>query len=321
MTDDELSPREAAEELGVTVRTVQRWIADGQAPGAPRGSACAVSRSSLSTVAERGGAADRAPRSASLLVANRGEIAVRVASTARRMGIRVVGIHAADERPPSGMDEAHAIGSYLDAAEILAVAQRAGADAIHPGYGFLAENADFARSVGAAGLAWVGPPRGRHRGHGRQGGGATTRGRTRGAGDPGLRRRGAGRRNAGARGGAHRLPRPGQALRRWRRQGHARGRRNPRTWRRRWRGARREASRSFGDDRIVLERYLAGSRHVEVQVLFDAHGAGVHLGERDCSAQRRNQKIVEEAPAPSVTPELRERIGEAALAVARPSAT
>jgi len=80
--------------------------------------------------------------------------------------------------------------------------------------------------------------------------------------------------------------------------------------------SRREASRSFGDDRLILERYLAGSRHVEVQVLFDAHGAGVHLGERDCSAQRRNQKIVEEAPAPSVTPELRSRLGDAAVRVA-----
>ena len=81
--------------------------------------------------------------------------------------------------------------------------------------------------------------------------------------------------------------------------------------------ARREALRSFGDDRLILERYLEGARHVEIQVLFDAHGGGVHLGERDCSAQRRNQKIVEEAPAPSVTPELRERMGDAALAVAR----
>ena len=81
--------------------------------------------------------------------------------------------------------------------------------------------------------------------------------------------------------------------------------------------ARREAHRSFADDRLILERYLAGSRHVEIQVLFDADGAGVHLGERDCSSQRRNQKIVEEAPGPSVTPELRARMGESALAIAR----
>ncbi|HUH17495.1 MAG TPA: biotin carboxylase N-terminal domain-containing protein, partial [Methylomirabilota bacterium] len=150
---DELTPREAAAELGVTVRTVQRWIADGRLVATRVGSRSRVSRSSLSSVAET------APRTIRrLLLANRGEIAVRIARTARQMGIRAIGVHAADERPPDGMDETHPIGSYLDADELLAAAQRAGADAVHPGYGFLAENPAFARAVTAAGLVWVGPP-------------------------------------------------------------------------------------------------------------------------------------------------------------------
>src|SRR6188768_1881897 len=154
---DELTPREVARELGVTVRTVQRWIAAGRLPATRVGSRVRVSRSSLASVAD----ADVAPTGReirTLLVANRGEIAVRIARTARRVGIRVVGVHSASERPPDGMDAAFEIGSYLDGAELLDVARRSGADAIHPGYGFLAENPSFARSVAEAGVVWVGPP-------------------------------------------------------------------------------------------------------------------------------------------------------------------
>ena len=309
---DELTPREAAEALGVTVRTIQRWIASGQLPARRVGRRVRLSRSSLAAVAEV--RPSRAPIR-SLLVANRGEIAVRIARSARRMGIRVVGVHASDERPPSEVDEAHRIGSYLDADELLGVARRTGADAVHPGYGFLAENADFAAAVSDAGIAWVGPSPSAIRAMGDK---AAARREAAAHGvptvpgydgeaqdDPSLASEAARigypllvKPSAGGGGKGMRVVEDAGAL------GEALA------------AARREAARSFGDDRLILERYLAGSRHVEIQVLFDAHGDGVHLGERDCSAQRRNQKIVEESPAPSVTAGLRERMGEAALRVA-----
>jgi len=314
--NDEVTPREAADQLGVTVRTVQRWIADGKLPARRVGSRVRVSRSSLSLVADQATTPVLGSRPIrALLIANRGEIAARIARTARAMGVRVIGVHAPDERPPHGVDEAHPINSYLDGDGILAVARTAGADAIHPGYGFLAENAEFARSVADAGLIWVGPPanaiaamgdkaaaRRRVAEHGvptipgydgEAQGDATLAGEADWIGYPLLVKP-----SAGGGGKGMRVVRGADEL------SEALG------------AARREAHRSFGDDRLVLERYLAGSRHVEIQVLFDAHGNGVHLGERDCSAQRRNQKIVEEAPAPSVTPELRERMGTAALRAA-----
>jgi acetyl-CoA/propionyl-CoA carboxylase biotin carboxyl carrier protein len=311
---DELTPRQAADELGVTVRTVQRWIASGRLPARRVGGRVRLSRSSLARVADAVTIAGDRPIG-SLLIANRGEIAVRIARTARRMGLRVVGVHAADEGAPEGVDEAYRIGSYLDGDELLAVARRAAVDAVHPGYGFLAENPAFAAAVTAAALAWVGPPAAAIRAMGdkaaarRQAasGGvptvpgydgeaqddATLAAEAKRIGHPLLVKPSAGGGGKGMRvvSDADGLP---EALA----------------------AARREAARSFGDDRLILERYLAGSRHVEVQVLFDGRGAGIHLGERDCSAQRRNQKIVEESPAPSVTPELRERMGTAALAVA-----
>ncbi len=314
MTEGDLTAREVAEELGVTVRTVQRWVASGALAATRVGGRVRVSRSSLAAVAVPTAlAAGRPIRS--LLVANRGEIAARVARTARSLGIHVIGVHAGDDIEPRGMDERHRIGSYLDADELLGVARAAGADAIHPGYGFLAENADFARAVQAAGLTWVGPPsdaiasmgdkaRARRRASeegvpvlpgydGRDQDDATLVAEAERIGYPLLVKPTAGGGGKGMRlvRGAHELV---EALA----------------------AARREAQRSFADDRLILERYLDGPRHVEVQVLFDGHGAGIHLGERDCSAQRRNQKIVEEAPAPTVTPELRTRIGEAAVRVA-----
>ena len=115
MKDDGLTPREVAEELGVTVRTVQRWIADGRLQATRVGSRVRVSRSSLASVTDTAAAPRPAGAITSLLIANRGEVAVRVARTARRMGIRVIGVHAADDRPPDGVDETHTIGSYLDA--------------------------------------------------------------------------------------------------------------------------------------------------------------------------------------------------------------
>ena len=310
---EDLTPREVAEELGVTIRTVQRWIANDRLPASRVGSRVRVSRSSLAAVADVHARPAHPIRA--LLIANRGEIATRVAQTARRIGVRVIGVHAADDRAPAGVEGSHEIDSYLDGDGLLAIARRSGADAIHPGYGFLAENASFARAVIKAGLTWVGPP---PEAIAAMGDKAAARRQAAAQGvpivpgydgpaqdDPTL--------SAEAeRVGFPLLVKPsagggGKGMRVVRAMGElaeALG------------AARREARRSFGDDRLILERYLEGPRHVEVQVLFDAHGHGVHLGERDCSAQRRNQKIVEEAPAPSVTPDLRARMGGAAIAVA-----
>ena len=310
---DDLTPRQVAEELGVTVRTVQRWIADGRLASTRVGARVRVSRSSLAAV--RTPAPDRASHPRSLLVANRGEIAVRVARTARAMGIRVIGVHTPDERSPDGVDEAHVIPSYLDADALIAAARSADADAIHPGYGFLAENPTFAAAVTAAGMRWVGPP-------------ASA---IEAMGDKAEARRRAAAHNVptipgyegdaqddttlsaeAARIGFPVLVKPSAG-------GGGKGMRivdEPGDMADALASARREARRSFADDRLILERYLPGARHVEIQVLFDGHGSGVHLGERDCSAQRRNQKVVEEAPGPSVTTELRARMGEAALRVA-----
>ncbi len=219
---DELTPRQVAEELGVTVRTVQRWIADGRLPATRVGSRVRVSRSSLSPVAEGAPSAASAGPIRTLLVANRGEIAARIARTAHRLGMRVIGIHAPDDRPPAGTDEAHEVPAYLDGEAILAVAGRVGADAVHPGYGFLAENPDFARDVAAAGLRWVGPPAEAIAAMGDK---AEARRRAAAHGVPTVPGYdGAEQDDAtlAADGGAHRLSPARQAQRRRRRQGHAR---------------------------------------------------------------------------------------------------
>ncbi len=271
---DELTPRQVADELDVTVRTVQRWIADGRLPATRVGSRVRVSRSSLSAVAEGApSAAQPAGPIRTLLVANRGEIAARIARTAHRLGMRVIGIHAPDDRPPTGTDEAHEVPAYLDGEAILAVAARVGADAIHPGYGFLAENPDFARDVATAGLRWVGPPaeaiaamgdkaeaRRRAAAHGvptvpgydgAEQDDATLAAKAERVGYPLLVKPSAG----GGGKGMRVVREPGELT-----ESLA--------------AARREAHRSFGDDRLILERYLEGARHVEVQVLFDGTGRG-----------------------------------------------
>jgi excisionase family DNA binding protein len=316
VTDEALTPRQVAEELGVTVRTVQRWIAGGRLPAERVGGRMRVSRSSLPAVVgqvARSAAPARSIRR--LLIANRGEIAARVVRTARALGIRSVGVHEPDDRPADGLDEAHPVDSYLDADAILAVASRTAVDAIHPGYGFLAESANFARAVVAAGLVWVGPPPEA----------------IEAVGDKAAARRAAAARDvallpgydgaaqddatlvaAAARIGYPLLVKPsagggGKGMHVVREEGQLLDA---------LAAARREASSAFGDDRLILEQLLDRSRHVEVQVLFDTQGHSVHLGERDCSAQRRKQKIVEEAPAPSVSEQMRERMGDAALRVA-----
>ena len=313
MTDERLTPRQVADELGVTVRTVQRWIADGRLASERVGSRVRVSRSSLAGVADLPVGGKR--EMPSVLIANRGEIAVRIARTARRMGLRVIGVHVQGERAPDGVAESHRIRTYLDAAEIIGAARRAGAAAIHPGYGFLAENPEFAEAVAAAGIAWVGPPAAAIAAMGDK---AAARRRAAELGVPTVPGYdGAAQDDATLTAEAERIGCP--LLVKPSAGGGGKGMRvvaGTAALPEALAAARREAERAFGDDRLILERYLAGSRHVEIQVLFDTHGAGIHLGERDCSAQRRNQKIVEEAPGPSVTDDLRKRMGQAALAVA-----
>ncbi len=312
---EQLTPREVADELGVTVRTVQRWIADGRLPADRVGSRVRVSRSSLAAVSDPGRAPLPARGIGSILVANRGEIARRIARTARGMGIRVIGLHAPDEPVPSGVDEVATVPSFLDGAAILAAAVAHHADAIHPGYGFLAENAAFARAVSEAGVTWIGPPAAAISAMGDK---AAARRLAAEHGVPTVpgyddeAQQDEALAHAASTIGYPLLVKPSAG-------GGGKGMRvveDAGSLREALAGARREARRSFGDDRLVLERYLGGSRHIEIQIMFDAHGSGVHLGERDCSAQRRSQKIVEEAPAPTMTADLRRRMGDAALRVA-----
>jgi acetyl-CoA/propionyl-CoA carboxylase biotin carboxyl carrier protein len=309
---DELTPREVALELGVTVRTVQRWIASGRLPAHQVGARMRVPRAALESVATPG-TAPHAIRA--LLIANRGEIAVRIARTARSLGMRVIRVHEVDEPAPRGADLALAIPSYLDPEAILAAARAAGGDAIHPGYGFLAENAAFAAAVTASGLAWVGPPPEAILAMGDKAAArrlAAARGVPVVPGYDDPAQDDASLAAAAARLSTPLLVKPAGG-------GGGKGMRVvhdlvdlPVALA----GARREASAAFADDRLILERLVEHPRHVEVQVLFDADGRGVHLGERDCSAQRRQQKILEESPGPTVDAGLRERLGAAALEVA-----
>jgi acetyl-CoA/propionyl-CoA carboxylase biotin carboxyl carrier protein len=317
---DELTPRQVAEVLGVTPRTVQRWIASGRLAATRVGGRERVSRSSLAAFAGEGsgtpipGPAER--RIGTLLIANRGEVVSRVARTARHLGIRTVGVQAPDDGPPLGVDVTLPVSSYLDGKALIGAAKRAGADAVHPGYGFLAEDPSFAEAVEQDELIWVGPPgsamaamadkaAARRRAaqldipvvpgyDGDRQDDETLATEAERIGYPMLIKPtgGGGGKGIHLVAGSDELP---DALL----------------------AARREASRAFADDRLMLERYLAGARHVEVQVLFDRRGHGIHLGERDCSAQRRNQKIVEESPAPSVSADLRQRMAAAALELGR----
>jgi acetyl-CoA/propionyl-CoA carboxylase biotin carboxyl carrier protein len=317
MADEDLTPRQVAEALGTTPRTVQRWIAQGRLPAVRVGGRMRVSRSSLAAFSSSTAHGGEPPqrRIRSLLIANRGEIAVRIARSAHRLGIRVVGVTARDERPPEGLDATATIDSYLDGQALIDAARELAADAVHPGYGFLSENAGFARAVVEAGLTWVGPPA---EAIAVMGDKAAARRRAAQRDVPVLPGYdGADQTDAALIAEAERVGVP--LLVKPSAGGGGKGMRVVRQadeLAEALAAARREAARAFGDDRLILERYLDGPRHVEIQVLFDAHGHGVSLGERDCSTQRRQQKIVEEAPAPSVDAELRERMGAAALAVA-----
>ncbi len=204
----------------------------------------------------------------------------------------------------------------LDADAVVRAALAAGADAVHPGFGFLAENADFAERVRSAGLRWVGPPPSAIRAMGDK---AAARRLAAALGVPVLPGYdGPGQSNAVLGRAAKRIGYP--VLVKPAAGGGGKGMRivrDPGALPDALAGARREAASSFGDERLILERFLEGGRHVEIQVLFDALGSGVHLGERDCSIQRRHQKILEETPSPAVDDALRARLGEWALTLAR----
>ena len=242
-----------------------------------------------------------------LLVANRGEIAARIFRTCAELGVGTVAVAAPDDAGSLHTRAADAvveIASYLDPGEHVRAAREAGADAIHPGYGFLAESAAFAEAVEAAGLTWVGPPAEALR----LGGDKIEAKRiARDAGVPVLPDGAPGdlgfplvvKAAAGGGGRGMRVVRSAAELE----EAQA--------------AAAREASGAFGDGRLYAERYLERPRHVEVQLLADAHGTVVALGERDCSVQRRHQKVLEEAPAPNLGPDLRARLLEAAVAFGR----
>jgi 3-methylcrotonyl-CoA carboxylase alpha subunit len=268
-------------------------------------------------------AAVSAPLS-SVLVANRGEIAVRVFRTCRRLGVRTIAVYSdadAQSAHVACADQAVRIGpppasdSYLDARAILAAARSTNAQAIHPGYGFLAENPDFAEAVLQAGLVWIGPPPVAMRALGDK---ARAKALAAEHGVPLLEGyHGADQSPATLRQHANRIGFP--VLIKASAGGGGRGMRVVETeadFDEQLRAAQREARASFGDDRVLLERYVQRPRHVEVQILGDQHGNLVHLGERECSIQRRHQKLIEESPSPAVDADLRARMGAAALRLA-----
>jgi acetyl-CoA/propionyl-CoA carboxylase biotin carboxyl carrier protein len=254
-----------------------------------------------------------------VLVANRGEIAIRVFRTLRDLGIGTVAVYSDADRSAAHVayaDEAYLVESYLNQEAIFEAARRAGAEAIHPGYGFLAENASFARACGAAGIVWIGPPPEAIEAMGSK---IEARERMRAAGVPivpgvtepvdsadEVRRLGdelgwplAIKASAGGGGKGLKVVRGADEAARA------------------LESAQREGEAYFSDSAVYVESYLEDPRHVEVQVLADAYGNVIHLGERDCTIQRRHQKLVEETPSPAVDDGLRERIGAIAVDATR----
>lgn len=260
-----------------------------------------------------------------ILIANRGEIACRVAATARRLGIRTVAVYSeadAHARHVQACDEAVCIGpaspreSYLRADRILEVAKATGAQAVHPGYGFLSENEGFAQACTNAGIAFIGPPPSAIAAmgsksaakalmekagvplvpgyHGDRQDSDFLLAQAQSIGFPVLIKA-----SAGGGGKGMRIVRQANEF-------------TPALA-----SCQREAQASFGDQHVLIERYVTQPRHIEIQVFADAHGNVVHLGERDCSVQRRHQKVLEEAPAPGMSPELRAQMGAAAVAAAQ----
>ncbi len=262
-----------------------------------------------------------------ILIANRGEIACRIIRTARRMGIATVAVYSAADRGALHVDTladarswpigaAPARDSYLNIAAIVDAARASGAEAVHPGYGFLSENADFAEACAAAGLVFVGPPAAAIRAMGSKAAAKALMAR---AGVPVV---------PGYHGDEQD---PGRLAEEARRIGFpvlikasagggGRGMRvvnAPGEFHPALESAKREAAAAFGDERVLIEKYLERPRHIEVQVFADRHGNTVHIFDRDCSIQRRHQKVIEEAPAPGLDEKRRRAMGEAAVAAAR----
>ncbi|MBB5571809.1 MULTISPECIES: acetyl/propionyl/methylcrotonyl-CoA carboxylase subunit alpha [Rhizobium] len=260
-----------------------------------------------------------------ILIANRGEIACRVIRTARRLGIRTVAVYSDADRDALHValaDEAVHIGpaaaseSYLSRERIIAAARRSGAEAIHPGYGFLSENADFAEAVEAAGLVFTGPSPASIRAMGLKDAAKALMER---AGVPVVPGYHGDKQDTAFL--AERATEIGfPILIKARAGGGGKGMRRvdrPEDFVASLEAARREAKSAFGDDAVLIEKYLTQPRHIEIQVFGDSHGNVVHLFERDCSLQRRHQKVIEEAPAPGMTEEMRSAMGEAAVRAAR----
>jgi 3-methylcrotonyl-CoA carboxylase alpha subunit len=260
-----------------------------------------------------------------LLVANRGEIACRIFRTARDLGIRTIAVFSdadASAQHVKQADEAVRIGpappreSYLSIQKILEAARATQADAIHPGYGFLSENAEFAQAIVEAGLIYVGPPAAAVTAMGSK---IVAKARMRAKGVPVLPGyEGANQDLTHLQSEARRLGMP--LIIKPAAGGGGKGMRIVRTEAQipeALAAARRLAESAFGDGSLLLERYLAAPRHVEVQIFADSHGNFVHLGDRDCSIQRRHQKLIEEAPAPALPDDLRDRMRAAAIVVAR----
>jgi 3-methylcrotonyl-CoA carboxylase alpha subunit len=260
-----------------------------------------------------------------ILIANRGEIAVRVARTARRMGIQTVAVYSDADRDAMHVavcDEAHYIGgaapkdSYLRGEKILEIAKQTGAQAIHPGYGFLSENEDFARKCAAAGVVFIGPPPDAIEAMGLK---SESKRLMEKAGVPLVPGyHGVDQDEALLAREAERIGFP--VLIKASAGGGGKGMKvatNAAEFSQALASAKREAKNSFGDDNVLIERYLRRSRHIEIQVFGDMLGNCVYLFERDCSLQRRHQKVIEEAPAPNMTPERRKQMGEAAVAAAK----
>ena len=260
-----------------------------------------------------------------ILIANRGEIACRVIRTARKLGIRTVAVYSsadADAQHVRQADEAWPIGgptpaeSYLRGDAILEVALKSGAQAIHPGYGFLSENADFADAVAGAGLAFIGPSGASMRKMGSKAGAKELMAAAGVPVVPGYT--GEDQSPALLQGEADRIGYPLMI-----KAAHGGGGKGMRIVRNagefiaQLESCQREAKNAFGRDRVLLERYVESPRHIEIQVFGDTHGHAIHLNERECSAQRRYQKVFEESPSPFLTPELRAAMGAAAVQAAR----
>jgi geranyl-CoA carboxylase alpha subunit len=256
-----------------------------------------------------------------ILIANRGEIALRIMRTARRLGYGVVAVYSDADRESLHVreaDEAVRIGealpaqSYLNMGAIIAAAKSSGADAIHPGYGFLAENEDFAQACRDAGLVFVGPSPEAIKAMGNKAGAKEI---MKAAGVPCVPGyQGADQSDSAMLAEARRIGFP--VMIKAVAGGGGRGMRlvaDAPAFPDALRGARSEAQSAFGDASVILERAIADPRHIEIQVFGDAFGNAIHLGERDCSVQRRHQKLIEEAPSPKVTPQLRARIGGIAV--------